>query len=93
MALKKKAEAAEEKFDIEVIRAHEFKSRDISFDMKVNGVQIYNCVYMNESDKVKKPFVSFPSRKGSDDKYYSYVWFKISDDTLSEIEKGIEAVL
>ena len=92
MALKKKAEA-EEKFEIEVIRAHEFKSGDISFDMKVNGVTIYNCTYMNESAKVKKPFVSFPSRKGSDDKYYSYVWFKISDDTLSEIEKGIEVVL
>lgn len=93
MALKKKAEA-EEKFEIEVTRAHEFQSSsDISFDMKVNGVQIYNCVYKNEGGKVKKPFVSFPSRKGSDDKYYSYVWFKISDDMLAEIEKGIEAVL
>lgn len=92
MALKKKARA-EEKFEIEVIRAHEFKSGDISFDMKVNGVTIYNCTYMNESAKVKKSFVSFPSRKGSDDKYYSYVWFKISDDDLAEIEKGIEAVL
>ena len=91
MALKKKE--AEEKYKIEVTRAHEFKSGDISFDMKVNGVQIYNCVYMNESKKVKEPFVSFPSRKGSDDKYYSYVWFKISDDTLAEIEKEIEALI
>lgn len=93
MAVKRKTKAAEVKYEIEVTRAHEFKSGDISFDMKVNGVTIYNCTYMNESAKVKKPFVSFPSRKGSDDKYYSYVWFKISDDTLAEIEKGIEAVL
>ena len=93
MALKKKAAEAEEKFEIEVTRAHEFKSGDISFDMKVNGVQIYNCTYMNESEKIKSPFVSFPSRKGSDGKYYSFVWFKITDDMLSEIEKGIEAVI
>lgn len=93
MALKKKAAEAEEKFEIEVLRAHEFKSGDISFDMKVNGVTLYNCTYMNESEKVKKPFVSFPSRKGSDGKYYSFVWFKITDDMLSEIEKGIEVVL
>lgn len=93
MAVKTKAKAAEEKYEIEVLRAHEFKSGDISFDMKVNGVTLYNCTYMNESEKVKQPFVSFPSRKGSDGKYYSYVWFKISDETLAEIEKGIEAVL
>ena len=93
MALKKKAEAAEEKFEIKVTRAHEFKSGDISFDMVVNGINIYNCTYMNESEKVKQPFVSFPSRKGSDGKYYAFVWFKVTDEILSEIEKGIEAVL
>lgn len=88
-----KANEAPEITSLEVTRAHEFKSGDISFDMVVNGINIYNCTYMNESDKIKEPFVSFPSRKGSDGKYYSFVWFKVTDEILSEIEKGIEAVL
>ena len=90
MAVRKKTEAKELNYEVEVTRAHEFKSGDISFDMVVNGVNIYNCTYMNESEKIKHAFVSFPSRKGSDGKYYSYAWFRITDELLDEIEKGIE---
>ena len=97
MAIKKKAETkeAERNYDVEVTRAHEFKSGDIGFDMVVNGVNVYGCVYLNENPEknIKDPFVSFPSRKGSDGKFYNYAYFKITDKLLAEIEKGIEAVL
>ena len=96
MAIKKKAETKEAaKFDVEVTRAHEFKSGDIGFDMVVNGVNVYGCTYINEDLKrnIRSAFISFPSRKGSDGTYYNYVYFKITDELQAVIEKGIEAVL
>lgn len=96
MAIKKTQKAAEEQtFNVEVTRAHEFKSGDISFDCIVNGVAMYGLTYINADPKrnIKEPFISFPSRKGSDGKYYNYCWFKITDELFSAIEKQIEGVL
>jgi len=95
MAIKKTQKAEEQTFNVEVTRAHEFKSGDISFDCTVNGVTLYGLTYINADSKrnIKEPFISFPSRKGSDGKYYNYCWFKITDELFSAIEKQIEAVL
>lgn len=96
MAIKKTQKAAEEQtFNVEVIRVHEFKSGDISFDCFVNGIILYGLTYINADPKrnIKKPFISFPSRKGSDGKYYNYGWFKITDELFSDIEKQIEELL
>ena len=92
---KESKEKTERRYEVEVTKAHEFKSGDIGFDMVVNGINIYGCVYLNENPEknIKDPFISFPSRKGSDGKYYNHVYFKITDELFSEIEKGIEAVL
>ena len=76
-------------YDIEVTRAKEIKG-SYAFDMEVNGVKIYGC-WLKEGKKGN--FISFPSYKGSDDKYYSHVWFEISDDMEKEIEEKIEAAL
>ena len=94
MAIKKEAKK-EMKFEVEVTRAHEFKSGDISFDAVVNGINLYSLTYINENPekKIEKPFISFPSRKGSDEKYYNFCYFKITDELLGEIEKQIEAIL
>lgn len=96
MAIKKTQKAAEEQtLNVEVTRAHEFKSGDISFDCNVNGVTLYGLTYINADPKrnIKEPFISFPSRKGSDGKYYNYCWFKITDELFSAIEKQIEGIL
>ena len=90
---KKKKEEAAVNYDVEGTRAHEFKSGDISFDITVNGVNLYGLTYMNEDPKrnIKEAFISFPARKGSDGKYYNHAWFKISDELQADIEKQIEA--
>ena len=96
MAIKKTQKAAEEQtFNVEVKRAHEFKSGDIGFDCIVNGVTLYGLTYINEDPKrnIKTAFISFPSRKGSDGKYYNHCWFNINEKLFSEIEKQIEGVL
>lgn len=82
---------------IEVTRANELKDKDvIMFDMKVNDVTIYGCSYRelqlkDGSGSFAK--IGFPSRKGSDDKWYSHAYVKLSDADIDAIEKGIEAVL
>lgn len=91
----KKAKEATANINIEVTRAHEFKSGDISFDCIVNGINLYSLTYINENPEkhIDKPFISFPSRKGSDGKYYNFCYFKVTDEIQDAIEKGIEAVL
>lgn len=92
---KKETKEEAKKYDIKVTRAKELQNC-IMFDMEVNGVVIYGCSYreLNRKDGsgsfVK---INFPQRKGSDDKYYNYAYFKITDDMIPEIEKQIEAVL
>lgn len=81
--------------EIKITRARDIETA-IMFDMIVNGVTIYGCSYRtlqrhDGSGEFAK--IGFPSRKGSDDKYYAQCWFKISDQDLEAIEKGIEALL
>ena len=98
MAINKKAkkEAADERsYEVKVTRAKDIE-KCIMFDMEVNGVAIYGCSYRELQRKDGSgsfPKVNFPQRKGSDGNYYNYAWFKISDEIMDVIEKGIEAVL
>lgn len=96
MAVNRKKEQQKEtmKYDVKVIRATECKSGDIALDLEVNGVTIYGCFYVTRKVRdVDVSFITFPSRKGSDGKYYKYVYFPISDEQLPEIEKEIEALI
>jgi len=77
-------------FSIKVTRIHDFGKGTIAFDMVVNGVTIYGCRHIEAKGK---SFVSFPQYKGNDGKYWSYAYFKITDETLAEIEKQISAML
>lgn len=91
---KKKAEEPKHSYDVEVKRVKELESGDIAFDMLVNGITIYGCIYKEgEKDGNEYAFVSFPSRKGSDGKYYSHVYFRIEDDLLKDIQSQIESLL
>ena len=98
MAIKKSNKAEEEAkqtYHIEVTRAKELDNC-IMFDMTVNGVQIYGCSYRTLSRKDGSgdfAKIGFPSRKGKDNKYYNECYFKITDELVDVIEKGIEALI
>lgn len=83
-------------YNVEVKRAHELENGTIMFDMEVNGVMVYGCSYkvLTRKDNGEEfAKIGFPSRKGSDDKWYNLVYFKVDDEIVSTIEKGIDAVL
>lgn len=101
MAIKKKAEAAAEKAivkpeDIKVDRAKNFDT-SISFDVTLFGcVKIYGLTYRTYTDKnsgEEKGIISFPSKKGKDEKYYNHVYFFVTDEVLAKCEKEIEALI
>lgn len=83
-------ESEERELSLKVKRATEFKSGDVAFDIDVNGVMIYGCV-MKEGRNGN--FVAFPSRKGSDGKYYSHVWVALSESDVENINKQIDELL
>lgn len=81
--------------DIEVTRAHQYankktKKETTFFDMKVNGVSIYGCTLVEGKNGT---FVSFPSYKGSNDKYYNHAWVELSDDDIELIETLVSDAL
>lgn len=99
MAVKKSATAekmAVKPEDIKVDRAKDF-DKSISFDVTLFGcVKIYGCTYRTYQDKKsgeEKGIISFPSKKGKDDKYYNHAYFFVSDDVLAKVEKEIEALI
>lgn len=91
---KKTAEAttpATEIKEAKVLRAHEFENGNVSFNMEVNGIQIYNCMYLEGTTKDGKEYemIAFPQTKGKDGKYYNNVWFPISDELKDNIVKQL----
>ena len=86
----KKAENKEEvKNVIKVTRGHVFDDGSVAFDMEVNGVSIYNSILREGKNG---QFVSFPSRKGKDGKYYSHVFVKLSEEDTKSIVEQLEAL-
>lgn len=81
----KKTETA--KKEIKVTRAHQFEDGTISIDFDVNDVSIYNATLREGKNGT---FVSFPSRKGKDGKYYSYVFVKLSEADVKTIIEQVE---
>ena len=63
----------------------------VTFDMILNGINIYGC-FACES-KEYGDFISFPQRKGSNGKYYSIVWAKLSDNDSKAILQEVERLL
>lgn len=94
MAIKKNSEAKETAYVIKVLQAKEFNG-SYAFDMNVNGINIYNCWFKTFTRKDGSEFdsVSFPSHKGNDGKYYSYAWFKLTDEMISDIANQISSLL
>ena len=65
----------------------EWKDGNVSFALDLplaNGqtITIYNCrITKGKSGK----FIGFPSRKGTDGKYYSHVYFELSEELTEAI--------
>ena len=62
----------------------------VFFDVVLNGISIYGCKVVEGKNG---DFISFPSRKGKDDKYYSIAWCRLSDDDQKLILDTVEKVL
>ena len=89
----KDAQATEDKevkiYNLEVKRAKEYKDT-VFFDVDINGVMIYGCRFVEGKNG---DFVSFPSYKGSDGKYYSHAYIKLDNAAVSLIDEQIDKLL
>lgn len=90
---KKEAQAAKEEavkiYNLEVKRAKEYKNT-VFFDVDINGVMIYGCRFVEGKNG---DFVSFPSYKGSDGKFYNHCWIKLGDAEVKLIDEQIDQLL
>ena len=90
---KKEAQATEEKevkiYNLKVKRAKEYKNT-VFFDVDINGVMIYGCRFVEGKNG---DFVSFPSYKGSDGKYYSHAYIKLGEAYVKLIDEQIDQLL
>ena len=87
---KKGQPAQDHKLSVE--RVHQFDDGSITFNLTVDGfVNIYGCrIY---DGKEGKPFISFPSRKGNDGKYWNHAYIKLTDEQTEDIARQIEEKL
>ena len=76
-------------YTLKVKRAKEYKDT-VFFDMEINGVMLYGCRYVEGKNG---DFISFPSYKGSNGKYYSHAYIKIDEACLNIIDEEIDKLL
>lgn len=95
--MSRRSENKEEKvevFKVKVLRANEFTDKNGNdttfFDMEVNGVKIFGCRFMTGKNG---DFVSFPSQKGKDGKYYNHAWVDLPSDVIADIDKQLDDIL
>ena len=72
-----------------VIRANQVEDL-VFFDVEINGVTIYGCKVVEGKNG---DFISFPSHKGKDGKYYNHAYIKLSDDQAKDIISQVENML
>lgn len=92
MALNVKGKKAEpENLNITSVEVSRAVNNDygVFFDLVLNGITIKNCKLMQRNDD-QKYFISWPSQKGKDEKYYSLVYARIADCDMDAIVHLIE---
>ena len=72
---------------IEVKRVKQFDSGNVICDLCINGVTVYGCRVVESRNG---DFIGFPQYKGSDNKYYSHAYCKLSEDEQKELENKIQ---
>ena len=85
----KKKEEVNVQIDAKVTRANQVENT-VYFDVVINGVTIYGCKVIEGKNG---DFISFPSHKGKDGKYYNHAYVKLSDDDTAGIVKQVEEML
>ena len=66
-------------------------SRDrVRFALTVNGVTVYGCSVVEGKNG---DFISFPSYKGKDEKYYNHVYIPLTDKEQEGILLDVEKEL
>ena len=82
-----KKEQLKHSFTVE--RVHVFEDGSVTFNMIVDSfVRVYGLRIYDGKDG--KPFISFPSRKGKDDKYWNHVYCPLSPEDVENIAKQVE---
>lgn len=93
-AKKKAADTTKKKFlenpTLEVSRVKMWNNGGVTFDLTVNGVKIYGCRVVEGKNG---DFIGFPSRKGSDGKYYSHANAALDPDATSLVLSAVEEEL
>ena len=92
MSRRNKEESAEKKTvvsDIKVLRAKEYQNT-VFIDLEVNGVRIYGCRYVEGKNG---DFISFPSYKAKDGKYYNHAYVELDEAMVSLIDEQIDKLL
>lgn len=89
MAIKKSGKSKYILNDVKNVK--EWKDGGITLTLVVNGITIHGCriIQTEKGDW----FLSFPSRKGSDGKYYKHVWFEVDDAMKELIEAAVNKAL
>ena len=72
-----------------VVRANQVEDL-VYFDVEINGVSIYGCKVVEGKNG---DFISFPSHKGKDGKYYNHAYIKLTDDQAEDIISQVENML
>lgn len=65
-------------------------SRGIFFTLVLNGIYIHSCKVVEGKNG---DFISFPQYKGSNGKWYSYVWVQLDEADSNHILSLVEAEL
>lgn len=93
MSRRNKSTEAEEKktvvSDLKVLRAKEYKGTTF-LDLEVNGVKIYGCRYIEGKNG---DFISFPSYKAKDGKYYNYAYVELDEAMINLIDEQLDKLL
>lgn len=71
----------------EVKRSKIWSNGGVTADVEINGVTIYGCRVVEGANE---DFLSFPSRKGNDGKYYSYAYIHLDAAEMKAIIAEIE---
>lgn len=78
--------------DIEVVvtRAFQFKDGNVVFDCEANGIKLYGLSIIEGKNG---DFISFPSKKGKDGKYYSHCYFESTQELVDDVVDQINKML
>lgn len=78
------AEGVVESFEVKNARQFDWGT---TFTLVLNGIEIHGCKVGERKDG--NSFISFPSYKGKDGKWYSYVYFRFSEADTDAILKEL----